>query len=199
MMRATTEERLERLERLVGQHDELLTHLRTSVARLADGQEKQAVAVNELSSQFGHVARELSVLTTQVDGGKGEMIAAMRHLSDHLGLLDASQKAFQGEWKGVCNARHEHVSYRLGRVEEHSADTSRELDDMSENSKVHYIQDLKAQLDQYEQRETQERQSQLFDERLKRSAKYKLAGAIITALLGGSGGAILFQWLLGGG
>ena len=189
--------RLSSLERKVAEHDGTIRGLRSSVHKLVECQEKQAVAVNELSVQFGQVARELSGLGSKVEDGKNEMISAMRNLSDHVGTLDVAHKSFRDEWKGVCEAKHDHVAYRLKRVESNNAQARREIDDMSENSKVQYIQDLQRQLELYEQRQTQETVQTREDKRAARGATYKLIGVIITSLLGGTGGTVLIQWLLG--
>lgn len=196
-MAPTTDTRLAALERRVAEHDLAVRNLTVSVQNLSEGQERQSTAVNELSVQFGRIVRELSQLGRKVDDGKNELISAMRNLSDHVGTLDVAQKVFRDEWKNVCDAKHDHVSFRLKKVETSSAQTRQEIDDMSENSKVQYIQDLQKQLEAYEQRQTQEHLDVRADERAARVAKYKLVGVIVTSLLTGTGGAVLIQWLLG--
>lgn len=196
-MPLSTERRLSLLERKAIEHESAIAGLQISVHKLVEAQEKQAAAVNELSVQFGHVARELSGLSLKVEGGKDEMVCAMRNLSDHLGTLDVAQKSFRDEWKGICEAKHDHVSFRLKRVETNNAQALKEIDAMSENSKVQYIQDLQQQLEQYEQRQTQEKIELRADQRSVRIERFKLVGVVFTALLGGTGGTVLIQWLLG--
>jgi len=169
-------------------HGASIYELQEATRRLEGGQERQAVAIQELSSNFGQVIGELGKIGAEYRIGKKETLDAIKVLSNQVFKLDADTK----KWSGVCDEKHKLVDHRLDRAERANMKALSEVANMSEQSKIYYIQGLQEQLEDYKEKEAEEKK----DERSERSDRIKVIIAVITALFTGTGGAILIQWLV---
>lgn len=190
-------DRLENIEARLEEHSAAIFGLQESTRRLEGGQERQAVAIQELSSGFGRVLRELGKVGEEYRIGKHELLATMHNLSDAVIKLDANQSAFRREQIGVCDNKHKHVEFRLNKVEAGNDEVVKEIVNMSETSKVQYIQNLEAKLIEYGKTEAQAQRERAADVRSEKAEKIRFVGILVGSLLTGGVGAILVRWLLG--
>jgi len=191
-------DRLEKIEKTLEEHGSAILDLQESNRRLEGGQERQAVAIQELSNGFGQVLGELGKVGDEYRRGKKEILSTMQNLSDAVVRIDTNQSAFRREWSGVCDGKHKHIDYRLDMVESMNSGVVKKVEDMSDESKIYYIKNLEGQLGEKMKAEAQIKKDEAADKRFKRSDNMKLIGLIIGGLLTGTGGTIIIQWLLGG-
>lgn len=181
-------EELSSIRCTLNEHSGSIYELQEATRRLEGGQERQAVAIKELSTNFGQVIGELGKLGAEYRRGKEETLNAIQLVSDHLFKLDAQGK----EHKSVCEEKHKLVDHRLEKAEKSSIKALSEVADMSDQSKIYYIQNLQEQLEDYKKSEKEQKK----DKKDSIKERNKIIVATITALFTGTGGALLIQWIL---
>lgn len=168
------------------------------IAGLIEGQKRQNEALEEMSGSIGDAVREMSESSRNFVDAKSEILSAMGTLSDRVQQVGSGFESFKSHWKGVCDEKHKLTDFRLSKVEGVGDKVLREIDDMSEQSKVHYIRELEQELAEYEKQQ-QSKENRIEKVKDQRSNQiWTLIIAIVTGLLGGTGGTVLLQWLLGG-
>jgi hypothetical protein len=182
-----TDGRILNIEKKLQEHGRLISKLQESTQRLEEGQARQNEAMTELSINFGKVVRELGEVSKNFSDGKQEIMGVMKRIADNVNKLDGDLREFRATWKAVCDERHKHVDFRLAKAEGVGDQALREIDDMSEQSKITYIKDLQSKLDKEYKKNVRTS-----------NHMWKFAIAIITGLLTGTGGTVILQWLLKG-
>ena len=185
------------IEMTLNMHSQSILDLQDAATRLEGGHERQSQAIHELTLNFGNMLGEISKLGFEVRNGKNDLTKAISRLSDHVIKLDSGQKSFRNDWQSVCDERHKLVDFRLKGTEKRTQKALNEVDEMSENSKIQFIKDLQDKIHDYEEQIKAEQAENRSDERIKKNAKLKIIGLLISGLLTGTGGAVLIQWILG--
>jgi len=89
-----------------------------------------------------------------------KILLSSREIANQIVALDGQMKdSIQAMWNRLaeqrrdlqanCDIRHHHVDRRIDKLEEGDERIERKVEDMSEISKIHMIQDLKSQVDEY--------------------------------------------------